>query len=176
MVLYPGHPPNVHCNRIEIKKYFATGLIILLPVALTIAIVVFVFNLLTVPFVGAVRAFFERYHLFENGFLFFSADVFQNLVAQFLILISLILITIVLGIITQWFFVRIIVRSIEYIVKHIPLVSSIYNTCQDVINTIFASKTKSFKQVVIVHFPHPDAYAIGLVTRESIASLKVHLL
>jgi uncharacterized membrane protein len=153
------------------KKYFITGLVILLPLALTIAIVVFIFNLLTVPFLGIVKAVFDRYNLFEGGFLFLNTDQIQNLVAQILILTSLFFIAIGLGFIARWFFFKTFIKVAEYMVRRIPLVNSIYKTCQEIIKTIFTSKTKSFKQVVLVRFPNPDTYSIGLITREEIPSL-----
>ena len=153
------------------KKYFITGLVILLPLALTIAIVVFIFNFLTGPFLGIVKTVFEHYHLFEHGFFLLNATQIQNLVAKLLILVSLFFIVIGLGFIARWFLFKTFIKFAEYIVKRIPLVSSIYKTCQDVIKTIFTSKTTSFKQVVLVRFPHPNTYSIGLVTREEIPSL-----
>lgn len=150
------------------KKFFITGLVILLPVALTIIIVVFIFNLLTNPLLGAVKASFEHYHLFENGFLFLTATQLQTLIAKILILIGLIGFTIVLGVIARWFFFNSLLRLADYIVKQIPLVRSIYKTSQDVIKTIFTSDNKSFKQVVLVKFPNPNTYSIGLITREDI--------
>ena len=59
------------------KKYFITGLVILLPVALTLAIVIFLFNFLTQPFVGIVQSIFDYYHLFENGFLGVKRNFFR---------------------------------------------------------------------------------------------------
>lgn len=150
------------------KKYFITGLVILLPLALTLAIVVFIFNLLTIPFLGIVKAVFDRYHLFEEGFLFLNADQIQNLLAQFLILISLFFIVIGLGFIARWFFFNTLLKFAEFIVRRIPLVNNIYRTCQDVIKTLFAAKAKSFKQVVLVHFPNPETYSLGLITCEQI--------
>ena len=127
------------------KKYFITGLVILLPLALTLAIVIFIFNLLTGPFLGVVKTIFDHYHLFEKGFLFLSADQIQTLFAQILIIASLFSIVIGLGFIARWFFFHTLIRFAEYIVKRIPLVRTIYKTCQEVIRTIFTSKTKSFK-------------------------------
>lgn len=157
--------------NIGMKKYFITGLVILLPLALTIAIVMFVFNLLTGPFLGLVKTIFEHNHLLEHGFLWLSADQIQNFLAKFLILISLFFIVMGLGFIGHWFFFKAILKMAEYAVKRIPLVSSIYKTCQEVIKTIFTSQTNSFKQVVLVRFPHPQTYSIGLITREMIPSL-----
>ncbi len=153
------------------KKYFVTGLIILLPVALTVAIIVFIFNLLTVPFLDIVKAIFTRYHLFEHGFLFLSSGQIQTVIAQILILISLFFLFVALGFIASWFFFNAVIKFTDYLVKKIPLVRSIYKTSQEVIKTIFTSKTKSFKQVVLVRFPNAETYAIGLVTRENLPNL-----
>lgn len=154
------------------KKYFITGLVILLPATLTIVIVSFIFNLLTVPFLGLVDAVFDHYHLFEKGFLFLSAHQVQTLIAQLLIFISLFFITVGLGFVTRWFFFHSLLSIAEYIVKKIPLVRSIYKTCQEVIKTLFTSNTNSFKQVVLVKFPHPESYALGFITREKIAGME----
>jgi uncharacterized membrane protein len=43
----------------------------------------------------------------------------------------------------------------------------VYKTSQDIIKTIFVSDKNSFKQVVMVPFPRPGVYVIGLIARES---------
>lgn len=154
------------------KKYFITGLVILLPVALTIGIVIFFFNLLTTPFLGAVKVVFEKYGLFEEGFLFLSPRQLQNLIAQFMILLSLFAVTVTLGFVARWFFFHSLLGFAEYIVKKIPLVSSIYKTCKEVINTLFTSTTNSFKQVVLVPFPSASSYAIGFITKDEVEGLE----
>ena len=153
------------------KKYFVTGLVILLPLALTIMIIVFVINFLTEPFVGIFSAIFQHYNLFENGFLFFSAAQLQIFISQVLILILLFFFTISLGIIARWFFINYLLDLWDYVLHRIPLVSSIYKTSQDVIKNLFASKANSFKQVVLVRFPNPDTLTVGLVTRENFPGL-----
>lgn len=150
------------------KKYFITGLVILLPVTLTLMIVIFIFNLFTTPFLGMVKSIFENYSLFENGFLLLNANQLQNFIAKLLILILLVGFTVGLGFVIRWFFFNAILKLIDQIVHRIPLVRSIYKGCQDLIQTIFTSNTNSFKQVVMVRFPNPDTFAIGLVTREDL--------
>jgi uncharacterized membrane protein len=154
------------------KKYFITGLIILLPLALTLAIVNWVFNLLTAPFVGVIRSIFHRYDLLENGFLFLSADQVQLFLSKLIILGLLFSFTIFLGMVTRWFFFRYLIRFWDMLVARIPLISTIYKTFQDVVNTIFTSKDKSFKQVVMVPFPDANTRSIGLVTRDDLPTFR----
>lgn len=153
------------------KKYFITGLIILLPVALTFVILLFIFNLLTEPFAGIVQSFMNKYNFFPNGFLFFTPAQVKEFVSQVLILVVLFLFTVGLGIVTSWFFFHYMIRFWEAIIHRIPFVRSVYKTCQEVIQTIFASKTNSFKQVVMAPFPNPQTYSFGLVTSEDVGKL-----
>lgn len=150
------------------KKYFITGLVILLPLALTFAIVFFIFNLLTEPFVGIFKSLFTHFGLFTNGFLFLSADQLQKYISQLLIILLLFFSTVGLGVLARWFFIHYLIRFWEYMLYKIPFISSVYRTCQDIISTIFSADGNSFKQVVLVPFPSKETIAIGLVTKESL--------
>lgn len=150
------------------KKSFITGLVILLPLSLTLAVVAFLFNFLTEPFLGISRALLGYSGLLNRGFLFLSADQLQTVVSQILIIISLFIFTVFLGFIARWFFFHYILRFWESLIHRIPIISTVYKTCQDVIKTIFTTNSNAFKQVVMVPFPNPGTKTIGLVTRESL--------
>ena len=153
------------------KKYFLTGLALLLPIALTLAIVTFVVNVLTAPFIGFVKPLLGRWNLFQDGFLFLSARQVLQYGSQGLILLLLFACTVLLGWLTRWFFMHYFIRVSDYILHRIPLFNTIYKTSQEVIKTIFASETRSFKQVALVPFPNVHTQSIGLVTKEGITGL-----
>lgn len=150
------------------KRYFVTGLIILLPVAFTLAIVFFLFNFLTEPFVGMVKSIFSHFNLFQTGFLFWSADQIQKYFSQLLILALLFFFTVGLGILARWFLFHYLLSIWEIILLRIPVIGSIYTTCQDVIQTLFTRGSNSFKQVVMVPFPSANTLVIGLVTKDNL--------
>jgi uncharacterized membrane protein len=154
------------------KKYFVTGLVLLLPLAMTIAILVFIVNFFTNPFTDLVRDIFERYGLLQKGFLFLSAYQLQLYVSKLLVLLTLFFFTVFLGILTRWVIVHYLIRFGDYIFHRIPIVRTIYKTSQDVIRTIFGSSARSFKQVVLVPFPNKETYSVGFVTKDDIPSLK----
>lgn len=153
------------------KKYFITGLVILLPLAVTLAIMIFIFNLLTEPFAGAVSALLNHYHLLKNGFFIFTSSQIQFFISQVFVLTFMFFFTVFLGMVAHWFFVHYVIRFWDYVFHRIPFISTVYKACQDVINTVFASKTKSFKQVVLVPFPYGESQSIGLVTQDQISGL-----
>lgn len=153
------------------KKYFITGLVILLPLTLTLIIISFVFNLLTEPFVGLIKSIFDHYRIFKGGFGFFSSDQVQKFISQVIILVLLFFFAVGLGFLARWFFFHYLVRFWEYILKRIPFVSSIYITCQDVIKSLFTTQSNSFKQVVMVPFPSKIALTMGLITNDTLPAL-----
>lgn len=146
------------------RKYFITGLVVLLPLALTLGIVLFLVNLLTSPFVGIFQGIFDYF-----GIL--SSEQLQILFSKILILVLLFFVTVGLGAFGRWFFVHYMLSLWDYILHRIPLVSSIYKTSQEVITTLFGSTTKSFKQVVLVPFPNAQTYSIGLLTAENLPGI-----
>ena len=150
------------------KKYFITGLVILLPVALTLAIVVFIFNLLTEPFVGIVKGILVYFDWLESGFLFLTADELQRYISKLIILGLLFFLTVGLGWLARWFFFHYLLYIWESLLQRIPFIRGVYKACQDVIKTIFTSKNQSFKQVVMVPFPNKETLSMGLVTCENL--------
>lgn len=149
------------------KKYFITGLVILLPLAVTIAIVVFIVNFLTKPFIGFVVDFLQDFDILNKGFLLLTPEQVVLYGSKFLILICLFLFTLLLGMIARWFFFRALLSLSDKILHRIPLINKVYKTTQEIIKTIFVTDKSSFKQVVMVPFPKEGTYVMGLVSRES---------
>jgi uncharacterized membrane protein len=147
------------------KKYFVTGLIILLPLTVTILLVRFFFNLLTEPFIGIVGPLIDH---------FFPGQVHPHiteLVSQLLILVVLFLFTVGLGMLTRWFFLHSLLHYGEQLIQRIPLIRSVYKASKDVIHTIFSERSTAFKQVVLVPFPTRDTRSIGLITQADVTTL-----
>lgn len=153
------------------KRYFITGLVILLPLTVTLAIIAFIVNLLTAPFVGIVQHILAYLGLLDKGFLFLSAQEIQLVFSKIIILVVLFFFTVALGALARWFFVHYMLSLWDYVLHRIPLVSTIYKAAQEIIKNLFESKTKSFKQVVLVPFPGKDIYSVGFLTGDHIAGL-----
>jgi len=149
------------------KKYFITGLVILLPLAVTIALVIFIVNFLTQPFIGFVTEFLEGTNIVKRGFLFLTPEQLIRTTSQLLILISLFLFTILLGMFARWVFFKTIIHYSDEILHRIPLVNKVYKTSQEIIKTLFVTDKSSFKQVVMVPYPKQGTYVLGLISRQS---------
>jgi uncharacterized membrane protein len=148
----------------SVKKSFLTGLIILLPVAITIAVVGFLINFFTSPFVSGVTAFLKDFHIADNGILFLTHEQVIVYLSKTLILICLIIVIFLLGMLTRWVLIRSILNLWDKLLHKIPVVRTVYKTTQEIIKNMFMSDKTAFKQVVLVPFPRKDMYVLGIIT------------
>ena len=140
------------------KKYFITGLVILLPIAVTIALVTFIINFLTHPFVSVIEQFLEGrdWYLKYRGPLHFGL--------QIALIFTLFFFTVLLGFLARIVAFKSLLSLYDYVLHRIPIIKTVYKATQQVIKTIFGSTSRSFKQVVMVKFPSEGSYCIGLIS------------
>lgn len=144
------------------KKYFLAGLVTLLPLAVTVWIVLLVVDFLTKPFVGFVHELLIRTSFFAT-----FTERGTRLTVQLLILFGLFLLILFAGFVARQFFFHRLMAIGDSLLKRIPLVSTVYKTCKEIVQSLFASKKKSFKQVVMLSFPYKGCYCLGIITSSS---------
>lgn len=140
------------------KKYFLTGLVILLPITITIAIIHYLVNFFTTPFLHFVSSYLKALHL---------SELVTILLTKLLILIDLFVLILGLGMLARWFVVRSIVNLGDRILHKIPFINTVYKTTKEIIRSIFNSETNAFKQVVLVPFPSQNIWALGLISGDA---------
>ncbi|CDZ81312.1 hypothetical protein BN1013_01848 [Candidatus Rubidus massiliensis] len=148
------------------KKYIKTGLLLLLPLLITFAIVRLVVNVCTNPFLKPIQSFLGQYSFFQTSHLFFSSAQFIAIASKALIIIFLLTTIFFLGYLANWFFFRQILKISDYLILHLPFIKKIYKPLQDATNSLFGSDKKSFSKVVLVPFPNERALSIGLISNE----------
>jgi uncharacterized membrane protein len=149
-----------------IKKNFLTGLAILLPIALTFWVVFFLINLLTAPFIGIVESLLIKIELSEHTHFLLTSKKALLFVSRLIILVVLFCIAILAGFLARVFFINYFFRFGDYLIHRIPFVNKIYKASQDIVHTLFGSEGTSFSHVVLVPFPHPKAFSLGLITKQ----------
>lgn len=137
------------------KKTFLTGLVTLLPLAVTFYVVNFVVNFLTTPFLGIFLPLLSR---------FISSHFIAHFICQILVLLFLFLFIACLGFVARRIFFHSLIKFGDSLMKRIPLVNKVYKTSKDIIRSLFSGKEQSFKQVVMLTFPYKNAFCIGLIT------------
>ena len=141
------------------KKYFFTGLVILLPVALTLMIFFFLLDFFTKPFLPPVK---ELLMLIQLHISYTIPEGLYALVARLLALVLLCLFVLCLGVVARWFVVRNLIKGTNALFSRIPFLRSIFKVSRDVFIAIFGQgDKKAFKRPVMIPFPGLPNHCIG---------------
>ncbi len=119
-----------------IKKYFITGLLIWVPLVIT----VWVLGLLVATLEGFVPGFLSSESLFGIDIPGF----------RFVLVVVVVLLT---GIFAANLIGRTMVDQWESLLGRIPLVRSIYNSVKQVSDTVLAPNGQAFRRAVLVQYP-----------------------
>jgi len=130
-----------------IKKYFITGLLIWVPLVIT----VWVLGLLVATLEGFVPGFLSSEALFGIDIPGF----------RFVLVIVVVLLT---GVFAANLIGRTMVDQWENLLGRIPLVRSIYNSVKQVSDTVLAPNGQAFRRAVLVQYPRAGSWTIAFVT------------
>jgi uncharacterized membrane protein len=50
------------------------------------------------------------------------------------------------------------------LLRHIPFVNAIYNSVKQVSDTLLSGNSKAFRKVLLVRYPHPEAWSLAFLT------------
>lgn len=143
------------------KKYFSTGLAILLPIILTVAIVHFLIVVLTNPFLDTAKHFIEQLKFFHHSLLI-------NFSSRTLILFVMGTFVLFIGLIGKYLFIDIFLRISDALLRKLPVVNKIYKASKDVVQSLFSDSSMKFSQVVFAPFPNEGALTVALVTNQKV--------
>ena len=134
----------------KLRTYFLTGLLVVVPIGLTMFILKFVIGKLD----EMLRIVPPAFH--PQTYIPFPVPGLSLVITFVTILI--------IGMITRNILGRKLVQLGEMIVDKIPLVRSIYLLSKQLMETIFNQDKDSFKQVIMIEYPRKGLYSIGFVT------------
>lgn len=143
------------------RKYFITGLLILVPLAITAWVLNLVIStmdqsLLFVPERWQPRTLF--------GFDIPGLGTLLTIVIVFLT-----------GLLTNNLVGNYVVRLWEKLLTRIPVVSSLYSSVKQVSDTLFSSSGNAFRKAVLVPYPHQNSWTIAFLTGTPGGDVKNHL-
>lgn len=146
------------------RKHLITGLVVLLPVALTIFVIYFLFDLFTAPLVSLVGP------LVAKAQSYFSLSLPEGLtlfLSQLLSLIFLLIFILLLGFFTQLFLVKNLLHLTNHLLSKTPLLKTVYSITKDLFSALFSADGKrGFKNPVRIPYPSKPIYGIGFEAGE----------
>jgi uncharacterized membrane protein len=135
---------------INLKRYFITGLLIWVPLGITI----WVLNALMAALDQTLLVLPELWR--PESWLGFRIPGLGALLTGVLILLTGLLAGNLLG--------QRLVRFWENLLARIPVVKSIYGSVKQVSDTLLSGNGNAFRKVLLVRYPHPQAWALAFQT------------
>lgn len=130
------------------KKIFTTGLLTILPLAITVYVFYLVFSFLDNLIGDMIKAVFD-YHVPGIGF------------AAGLLLIMLV------GFIASNIIGSRLINYSDLLLQRLPLAKGIYTSAKQIIDAFTVQGKNAFQKVVLLEYPRKGLYVIGFVTGSS---------
>ena len=140
------------------KTNFFTGLAVVLPALLSIAIVVWLFGTVA-KFTDALLFFLPKEWTHERA----GTGPMHWYWSLFALALATGLITLV-GRFARHYLGQKLIQLADEVLLRVPLLNKIYGAIKQINAAFTSSKTTAFQQVVLVEFPRPGLYSVGFVT------------
>ena len=140
------------------KKYIIAGLLVWLPLAITIWVLLWVMGLIDGVFASVVSA--GQAVLPESARE--GLEALKRVPGLSLVVVAAALL--LTGMLAANMFGQWWLRQGDRLLNHIPIVKSIYSSVKQVSDTLFSSSGNAFREAVLVQYPRSGAWTIAFVT------------
>lgn len=144
------------------RKYFITGLLVLVPLAITL----WVLNLIVGTLDQSLLLIPQKWR--PESLFGFSLPGLGTILTLVIIFLT--------GLVTRNFIGNRMVRLWELLLNRIPVVSSIYSSVKQVSDTLFSSSGNAFRKALLVQYPRKGVWTIAFLTGLPGGDVKNHLL
>ena len=140
------------------KTAFLTGLAVVLPAAVSIGIVIWLF--------GTVAHFTDALLLFVPK-VWTHAGNGEGPVPLYWSVLALVLAIFLVGLIggfARYYFGKKLIQVVDLALMRVPLLNRIYSVLKQINEAFTSNRAVTFKQVVLVEFPRSGLYSLGFIT------------
>lgn len=135
----------------SLKRYFITGLLIVLPIFLTLYFLFIIFRLIDGLFGGIINSYLKAVLGFSIPGLGFILGI---------------LIVMLTGVVTSHFLSKRALPAIEKWFMKFPGIRQLYPSIKEIVSFIFSKDKAAFKKVVLVEYPSKGIWSVGFMTNE----------
>jgi uncharacterized membrane protein len=143
---------------VPIRKYLLTGLMVWLPLAITIWVLLWLIGMLDAVFGG----FLSGIEAVTSASLGPALERLRNIPGLgVLLVLTVLLVTggLVSNVAGRWW-----VKQWDRLFTNIPIVKSIYNSVKKVSDTLFSSNGNAFRTAMLIQYPRAGAWTIAFQT------------
>ena len=146
-------------NRVgsQIRRYFFTGLALIMPVVVTLYVLVALFR-----FVDNILGRFINFYLQETLGFYIPGIGF---ILFFLIILAT-------GFLAVHFFGRNVFPALERWFSRLPFIRQVYPSVKKIFNFLFSQDRQIFRKVVMIEYPRKGIYSLGFVVNEGLKQLQ----
>lgn len=147
----------------NMKRYFYTGLIALLPIVIT----VYIFNWIVGIMMSLLTHSFVTIVIHEILVKFVTEqemDFYFQVLVYIISLVTMLVGTCLVGMTLQIVFVAKIMKKVKELFIKIPLIKQVYTTISQIIDIAVSDRQKSYQKAVLVQYPRKGVYSIGFLT------------
>ncbi len=140
------------------KKYLIAGLLVWLPLAITVWVLSWLLGVLD----GVFASLLSLTQAVLPASLHGSIEQLRHIPGLGVIVLGVAMLVtgiFVTNIFGQWW-----VRQWDRLMHKIPIVKSIYSSVKQVSDTLFSSNGNAFREAVLVQYPRPGSWTIAFVT------------
>ncbi len=143
----------------SLRASFLTGLVVVLPIGLTIYFVWTLVGWIDGWILPLIPAAYQPEALMRD---LFGPDA--NFPVRGVGVLVFLVFTIIIGWMAKGLFGRSVIRWGEHMVDRMPIVRSVYGGIKQVAETFFNKKEQSFDKVCLLEFPRAGSYALGFLS------------
>jgi uncharacterized membrane protein len=143
------------------RKYFITGLLILVPLAITL----WVLNLIVGTMDQSLLLLPERWR--PEAVFGFAIPGLGTILTLLIILLT--------GLVTRNFIGNRVVALWESVLNRIPVFNTIYSSVKQVSDTLFSSSGNAFRKALLVQYPRQGSWTIAFMTGVPGGDVRNHL-
>lgn len=152
------------------KKYLLTGLMVWLPLAITIWLLLWLVGLLDGVFASLLSGLAALTPTSSTGGSIAQLRSIPGLGVLLVILVLLITGALVSNVAGRWW-----VKQMDRLFTNIPVVKSIYNSVRKVSDTLFSSNGNAFRTALLVQYPRAGSWTIAFQTGVPSGEVQSHL-
>ena len=155
--------------KAHVKRYLVAGILAWLPLAVTLAVLVWLLGAIDGLFSTLLNAAQAVLPATQTAWLESLRHVpgLSVIVLAALLVLTGVLVTNIFG---QW-----LLHRWDTLLQRIPIVKSIYSSVKQVSDTLFSTSGNAFREAVLVQYPRPGSWTIAFVTGRPSGEVAAHL-
>jgi uncharacterized membrane protein len=154
--------------NLRLRHYFVTGLLVWLPMGITVWVLTWLVGLLDSIFLtvlGALDAVIPGMHA--------AAESLRNVPGLGVMLVALVILS--TGVFVANMFGQWLVRKWGQLINRIPVVRTIYTSVKQVADTLFSGSGNAFSKALLVQYPRQGSWTIAFLTGSPDGEVAKHL-